>query len=306
MGSVRSLEAEAGSGKREAEAGSDSCEDRATLHARHARSSTDSGWFAARGSRVGRCGEPRRPASWVLGSAGVADRRLAPDLSRAAAADRLAGGLGGGRDLLSAAARRGWRSRSRPAAATSTTASTRPTRPELFFKATPHRVGGHGQPVRIRRDANWNVPEPELTLVVNSPRRDRRLHDRQRHELARHRGREPAVSAAGEGLRRLLRARARRPRPSQPLADRDRDPLRIAPERRERLRGTHHPAAMERTFAELIDYLGRDNTFPARRLLLTGTGIVPPDDSRWRPATRVRDHHRADRHARQPCAVSPD
>ena len=46
---------------------------------------------------------------------------------------------------------------------------TLPTRPELFFKATPHRVSGPGQPLRIRVDATWNVPEPELTLVV-SPR----------------------------------------------------------------------------------------------------------------------------------------
>src|SRR2546423_741248 len=41
-------------------------------------------------------------------------------------------------------------------------------RPELFFKATPHRVAGHGQPLRIRADSNWNVPEPELTLVLSS------------------------------------------------------------------------------------------------------------------------------------------
>ena len=41
-------------------------------------------------------------------------------------------------------------------------------RPELFFKATPHRVVGHGAAVRIRADAKWNVPEPELTLVLNS------------------------------------------------------------------------------------------------------------------------------------------
>src|SRR5262245_44182489 len=41
-------------------------------------------------------------------------------------------------------------------------------RPELFFKATPHRVAGHGQPLRIRADSNWNVPEPELTLVISS------------------------------------------------------------------------------------------------------------------------------------------
>ena len=41
-------------------------------------------------------------------------------------------------------------------------------RPELFFKASPHRVRGSGETVRIRRDARWNVPEPELTLAVTS------------------------------------------------------------------------------------------------------------------------------------------
>ena len=41
-------------------------------------------------------------------------------------------------------------------------------RPELFLKATPHRVSGIGQPVRIRYDATWNVPEPEITCVVSS------------------------------------------------------------------------------------------------------------------------------------------
>ncbi len=40
-------------------------------------------------------------------------------------------------------------------------------RPELFFKATPSRVSGHGQPLRIRQDATWNVPEPEITLVLS-------------------------------------------------------------------------------------------------------------------------------------------
>src|SRR5205809_314777 len=40
-------------------------------------------------------------------------------------------------------------------------------RPELFFKATPHRVAGPGERVRIRGDARWNVPEPALTLVLS-------------------------------------------------------------------------------------------------------------------------------------------
>jgi len=41
-------------------------------------------------------------------------------------------------------------------------------RPELFFKALPARVSGHGMPIRIRRDSNWNVPEPELVIVLSS------------------------------------------------------------------------------------------------------------------------------------------
>ncbi|HEV3078687.1 MAG TPA: fumarylacetoacetate hydrolase family protein, partial [Gemmataceae bacterium] len=40
-------------------------------------------------------------------------------------------------------------------------------RPELFFKANPFRVAGPGEPVRIRRDSRWSVPEPELALVVS-------------------------------------------------------------------------------------------------------------------------------------------
>ena len=40
-------------------------------------------------------------------------------------------------------------------------------RPELFFKSTPHRTVGPGEPVRIRHDSKWNVPEPELTLLVS-------------------------------------------------------------------------------------------------------------------------------------------
>src|ERR1700733_9208135 len=41
-------------------------------------------------------------------------------------------------------------------------------RPELFFKSMAHRVAGHNQEVYIRRDSSWNVPEPEMTLLINS------------------------------------------------------------------------------------------------------------------------------------------
>ena len=73
-------------------------------------------------------------------------------------------------------------------------------RPELFMKATPNRVVGHRGKVAIRKDATWSVPEPELTLLANPARKHRGLYHRQRHELARHRGREPFVPAASQGL----------------------------------------------------------------------------------------------------------
>ena len=79
-------------------------------------------------------------------------------------------------------------------------------RPELFFKATPHRVRGHRQPVRIRKRLEVERARAGARAGRQLARRDCRLHDRQRHELARHRGRESVVPAAGQGLRRQLRA----------------------------------------------------------------------------------------------------
>ena len=113
-------------------------------------------------------------------------------------AGRVAGGVGRRRDLSAGANRRGW---SNPSSAPApTTASTRRRAPRLFFKSMPEKVVSPGDAVGIRSDARWNVPEPELALVINSSATDRRLHHRQRHELARHRRREPAVPAAGEDL----------------------------------------------------------------------------------------------------------
>ncbi len=84
-------------------------------------------------------------------------------------------------------------------------------RPEIFFKAPGWRVSGPGVPVRIRKDTRWNVPEPETDAGHQHPQRDRRLHGGQRHVLTRHRRPEPALFAAGQDLRRLLRPRPRHP-----------------------------------------------------------------------------------------------
>ena len=76
----------------------------------------------------------------------------------------------------------------------------RADRPELFFKATPSRVVGPGQPIRVRRDSNWCVPEPELALVLEPGAGTRWVYRRQRREHSRHRGRKPPLPASSQGL----------------------------------------------------------------------------------------------------------
>ena len=97
-------------------------------------------------------------------------------------------------------------------------------RPELFFKATASRVVGAGQPVRIRRDSQMERSRTGTDACHQCAGRDHRVHGRQRHEQPRHRGRKPAVSAAGQSVRRSLRARPRHSRHERDAARRYRDP----------------------------------------------------------------------------------
>ncbi len=152
-------------------------------------------------------------------------------------------------------------------------------RPELFFKATPHRVSGPEQPVRIRRDASWNVPEPEFALVLNS-----------RLELVGYTIGNDMSSRDIEGENPLYLPQAKvydgccALGPAMTLVS----DLPLLPEVGIRLKivrsgvavfeGRTDLGQMARTFDELIGYLGRDNSFPQGAILLTGTGLVPPDE----------------------------
>jgi 2-dehydro-3-deoxy-D-arabinonate dehydratase len=149
-------------------------------------------------------------------------------------------------------------------------------RPELFMKATPHRVSGTGQPLRIRRDASWNVPEPELTLVVNS-----------RLELVGFTIGNDMSSRDIEGDNPLYLPQAKvydqccGLGPWITLADamppRDQIGIRLEIRRGPKtvFQGETTVAQMARSFEDLIQWLGRDNSFPNGVFLLTGTGIVP-------------------------------
>jgi len=153
-------------------------------------------------------------------------------------------------------------------------------RPELFLKATPSRAVGPYEPVAIRSDARWNVPEPELALLINPAL-----------ELVGFTVGNDMSSRDIEGENPLYLPQAKvygaccALGPLIALRDSIADPSNLTI-RLQILRGGAPVFAGEvstsrivRSYAELIDYLGRDNLFPAGAFLLTGTGIVPPDDT---------------------------
>jgi 2-dehydro-3-deoxy-D-arabinonate dehydratase len=152
-------------------------------------------------------------------------------------------------------------------------------RPELFFKATPHRVVGQHAKVRIRADTKWSVPEPELALVLN-PQLQLVGYTIGNDMSARDiEGENPLylpqakVYEACCALGPVITLREALPQPEQIQ-------LKLVIERQgERVfEGSTSIAQMARPLQELVAWLGRDNSFPHGVILLTGTGIVPPDD----------------------------
>jgi 2-dehydro-3-deoxy-D-arabinonate dehydratase len=150
-------------------------------------------------------------------------------------------------------------------------------RPELFFKATPHRVRGHGDAVRIRRDATWNVPEPELALVVTSSGRIVGYtigNDMSSRDIE---GENPLYlpqakvydGSCALGPAVLVTQDALPPTTGISLT--------IRRGGQDAFAGSTTLASMKRTPEELVGFLYRDNSFPSGCLLLTGTGVVPPD-----------------------------
>ena len=151
------------------------------------------------------------------------------------------------------------------------------SRPELFFKAAGRRVVGPGMPIRIRRDSQWNVPEPELTLVLNRAM-----------EVVGYCAGNDVSSRDIEGENPLYLPQAKvydgscaigsAIHLSTESALRD-VPIRLCIVRAgERVfEAETSSSAMKRSLGELAGYLGRELSFPQGAFLMTGTGIVPPD-----------------------------
>lgn len=150
-------------------------------------------------------------------------------------------------------------------------------RPELFFKANPARVSGTGGNVKIRRDSQWNVPEPELTLAVNA-----------RGEIIGYTIGNDMSSRDIEGENPLYLPQAKVYDLScglgpvvyltnDPLSSETKIQLEILRGGEAVFQGDTTLAQLKRTPTELVGFLYRDNSFPTGSYLLTGTGIVPPD-----------------------------
>ena len=151
-------------------------------------------------------------------------------------------------------------------------------RPELFFKATPSRCVGPNEPVGLRGDSRWLVPEPEIALVLSHKLEILGYtlgNDMSARDIE---GANPLylpqakVFSAGCSVGPAILLREAGDDTPFPIV------CRVERDGREAFHAKTSTAAMHRTFSDLVEYLGRFNTLPAITILLTGTGIVPPDE----------------------------
>ncbi|MGI8959765.1 MAG: fumarylacetoacetate hydrolase family protein [Bryobacteraceae bacterium] len=161
-------------------------------------------------------------------------------------------------------------------------------RPELFFKATPHRVVGPNAKVAIRDDASWSVPEPELTLVVTPKGRIVGYtvgNDMSSRDIE---GENPLYLPQAKVYDRscalgpcIFVSKSPLPRSTEiELEIRRRGEIEFS--------GSTSLEAMKRDPASLVEFLYRNNSFPNGCFLLTGTGIVPPDSFTLKTNDEIR------------------
>ncbi|MBT1698340.1 fumarylacetoacetate hydrolase family protein [Fulvivirgaceae bacterium PWU4] len=151
-------------------------------------------------------------------------------------------------------------------------------RPEIFFKATASRTVGHGGKVRIRRDSTWNVPEPELTLVVTSS-----------GKIVGYTIGNDMSSRSIEGENPLYLPQAKTYDGSaalgpciyvteKPLPEDTRIEITISRKGKPVFNGDVTINQIKRKFKDLVSFLYRECSFPHGSFLMTGTGIVPSSD----------------------------
>ncbi|HTU44120.1 MAG TPA: fumarylacetoacetate hydrolase family protein [Bryobacteraceae bacterium] len=161
-------------------------------------------------------------------------------------------------------------------------------RPELFFKATPHRVVGPGAAVHIRGDSRWNVPEPELTILLSPSGKLIGYtigNDMSSRDIE---GENPLYLPQAKVYDRSCALGPCILVASEPLPPETRIALEIARTGQIVFFDETKLSQLKRSPATLTEYLFRENTFPNGCFLLTGTGIVPPDEFTLQKEDRVR------------------
>ena len=164
----------------------------------------------------------------------------------------------------------------------------RAERPELFFKATRHRTVGSGGRVRLRRDSGWDVPEPELTLMVTSggtivgytvgnDMSSRSIEGENPLYLPQAKTWDGSA-AVGPGI-----SVGRGPLPADTTVE-----MNILRDGKTVFEGSVGIDQIKRSLESLVSYLYRECTFPCGCLLMTGTGIVPPKEFTLRSGDEIR------------------
>jgi 2-dehydro-3-deoxy-D-arabinonate dehydratase len=156
-------------------------------------------------------------------------------------------------------------------------------RPELFLKdAACRRTVGPGEPVGVRSDSSWDVPEPEIGLVLGESGTIEGVtigNDVSSRDIE---GANPLYLPQAKVFAGAcaLGPAVLSPAPDEPLEIRMRI---LGPDGDELFSGETSTARMKRSFDELVEYWLRDNPIPPGSVLLTGTGLVPPDDFTLEP-----------------------
>ncbi len=160
-------------------------------------------------------------------------------------------------------------------------------RPELFFKALPHRVAGPGQAIYIREDSTWNVPEPELTIFINSSGNINGYtigNDMSSRSIE---GENPLYLPQAKVYERSAALGPCLYVPEKPIPEETVITMTIYRNEEVRFTGSIQLNQMKRTLKELAVYLYKGFHFPHGSYLMTGTCLVPKNEFTLKPADRV-------------------
>ncbi len=161
-------------------------------------------------------------------------------------------------------------------------------RPELFFKASPHRVVGPDAKVAIRSDATWSVPEPELTLLITPSGRIVGYtigNDMSSRDIE---GENPLYLPQAKIYDRSCALGPCILISNSQLPSSTKIEMEIRRDDNTEFSGSTTLDAMKRDSRSLVEFLYRNNTFPNGCFLLTGTGIVPPDSFGLKTGDEIR------------------